>query len=126
MPQKETLESESLFSDTTCKDRVAHQERILLNLWKNTVQAEENTKFLKSLMKVGVGTADVEAIIDKQLKVRKVNGTRFKRRKEMLDILLREKIDDAGKWERAKRNKRYLQRVKLEDLLGKDSRKYRN
>ena len=107
-------------SDTTGSDntRIARQERILLTRWKQTTEAEEVTKLLRVLRKEKVGLHEMEVVVTKQLKARKVGGGTFKRRGELLEILFTEKLDDSMRQEVKRRRRRALDRIKLEGMLG--------
>ena len=107
---------------TSSLDCDASREQILWALWSKTVDAEENTKFLSRLSKLGIGTGEMEAVILRQLKVKK-SSDKYKRRDELLKILFKEKLDDAKTWEGEKRRKRNKTRKEIEDKLGVKTRK---
>ena len=110
---------------TSSKDCDAHHEQILWRLWTKTADAEENSRFLSKLRKVGLGTGEMEAVIAQQLKGKKLSE-RYKRRDELLNVLFGEKLDDAKAWEGERRKERNKMRKKVEEKLGAKSRKYRN
>ena len=107
------------------KDCDATHEQILWRLWGKTADAEENTRFLSILKKKGLGTGEMEAVINCQLKGKK-KLENYKRRDELLNILFGEKIDDAKVWEGDRRKERNKARKEIEDKLGVKSRRYRN
>ena len=51
------------------------------------VEAEENRRFLEVMRRKGIGTAEMEAVIQQQLKLKKVRDDKYKRRKELLNTL---------------------------------------
>ena len=76
------------------------------------------TKLLRVLRKEKVGLHEMEVVVTKQLKARKVGGGTFKRRGELLEILFTEKLDDSMRQEVKRRRRRALDRIKLEGMLG--------
>ena len=88
------------------------------------VEAEENRRFLEVMRRKGIGTAEMEAVIQQQLKMKKVRDDKYKRRKELLNTLFGEKLDDAKAWEREQRKKRNRKRKEIEERMGKKSKTY--
>ena len=68
----------------------------------------------------------MEGTVTSQLKAKKSGDKIYKRRGELLEIMFKEKLEDSYRWEVKRRRRRFIDRKKLEDLLGPKSRRCRN
>ena len=113
-------------SDTTSDICVARQKRKLTTTWTRSTEAEEGSKLLRALRREGVGTKEMEGTVTRQVKAKKMGDKIYKRRGELLKTIFAEKLEDSYRWEVKRRRRRAIDRMKLEDLLGAKSRRYRN
>ena len=85
-----------------------------------TMEAEQRTVLLDQMVRLGMNLGDVQGIFEKQLVTRRCN-----KGDDTDQVLMEKKLKDSRKEEKLFRRKRNNLRVGLEEVLGKNSNKYK-
>ena len=86
-----------------------------------TMEAEQRTVLLDQMVRLGMNLGDVQGIFEKQLVTRRCN-----KGDDTDQVLMEKKLKDSRKEEKLFRRKRNNLRVGLEEVLGKNSNKYKH
>ena len=103
---------------------VALEELSYRNWAKKTAEAEERSIMLESLVKNGVGFPEVEMFAKNEESKRRGGNNKLQIR-SMVRRVMKEKTKDNYNFALKSRQKRDNTRMRLERMLGKDSRVYR-
>ena len=96
----------------------------LLEVWTETVEAEQRTALFTALIREGVGTKDVEGFESKQSAIRRGKG-KNQRNRNSIQNNMTVKLENSKLDEADLRRERGQLRSKLESLIGNKSHRYR-
>ena len=99
----------------------------VLKEWLGVVRAEERSHLLRGLIKDGLGTRDVENFISKQRvqKTKECGARGFVKDRELVEGLMKSKLEDSIADEKDRRQRRIAARHRLEHLLRKKRSVYK-
>ena len=97
----------------------------LTKVWLKTIKAEERTRFLREMVKVGIGTNEVEDFVKKQRSHRFADGVGGNDDRKEVIYLMERKVEDSIKDEEVCRKKRGRLRTRLEKILCQRKNEYK-